>query len=64
MDFVQLSFFDDTAGLDRQESMESAVDELKNRFGKFVIQKAIMLTDPKLSNISPKDDHITNPFGN
>lgn len=64
MDFVQLSFFDDTAELDRQESMESAVDELKNRFGKFVIQKAIMLTDPKLSNISPKDDHITNPFGN
>ena len=64
MDFVQLSFFDDTAGLDRQESIESAVDGLKTRFGKFAVQKAIMLSDPELSNISPKDDHITNPFGN
>ena len=61
-DYVQLSLLPDVAQLQRQEELESAIDKLKNRYGSFTIQKGIMLTDKTLSNLDPKNDHITHPL--
>lgn len=46
----------------KQEELESAIDDLRNRFGRFTVQKGLMLTDRELSNLEPKDEHIIHPM--
>ena len=58
MDFVQLSLLPDVAKLQKQEELEAAMDNLRNRFGHFSVQKGIMLCNTELSNLDPKNDHI------
>lgn len=62
VDFVQLSLLPDVAQLQKQEELESAMDNLRNRFGHFSVQKGIMLCDTELSNLDPKNDHIIHPM--
>lgn len=63
VDYVQLSLLPDVAQLQRQEELETAVDNLRNRFGSFTLQKGIMLLDKSLSDLDPKNDHIIHPVG-
>ena len=58
MDFVQLSLLPDAAKLQKQEELETEIDNLRNRFGHFSVQKGMMLCDTELSNLDPKNDHI------
>ena len=62
VDFIQLSLLPDVAKLQKQEELESAMDNLRNRFGQFSVQKGIMLRDRELSNLDPKNDHIIHPM--
>ena len=62
MDFIQLSLLPDVAQLQKQEELESAMDNLRNRFGHFSVQKGMMLCDTELSNLNPKNDHIIHPM--
>lgn len=62
MDFIQLSLLPDVAQLQKQEELESAMDNLRNRFGHFSIQKGMMLCDSELSNLDPKNEHIIHPM--
>lgn len=62
VDYVQLSLLPDVAQLQKQEELESAMDNLRNRFGHFSLQKGLMLTDRELSNFDPKNDHIIHPM--
>ena len=62
VDYVQLSLLPDVAQLQKQEELESAMDNLRNRFGHFSLQKGLMLTDRELSNLDPKNDHIIHPM--
>lgn len=62
VDYVQLSLLPDVAQLQKQEELESAMDNLRNRFGHFSLQKGLMLTDRELSNLDPKHDHIIHPM--
>ena len=62
MDFVQLSLLPDVAKLQKQEELEAAMDNLRNRFGHFSVQKGMMLNDKELSNLDPKNDHIIHPM--
>lgn len=62
VDYVQLSLLPDVAQLQKQEELESAIDNLRNRFGHFTVQKGLMLTDRELSNLDPKNEHIIHPM--
>lgn len=59
----QLSFFPDMISLQKQEALERSVDGIKRRFGNFALQRGIMLTDPKLSGLNPKEEHTIHPVG-
>ena len=61
-DYVQLSLLPDVQKLQKQESLEAAMDKLRNRFGYFSVQKGLMLTDRELSNLDAKNDHIIHPM--
>lgn len=60
---IQLSLFPDRIAQQRQEDLEDTIDQIRNRFGHFAVQRGIMLTDPILSNIDPKGEHIIHPVG-
>ena len=62
VDFIQLSLLPDVAKLQKQEELELAMDNLRNRFGHFSVQKGLMLTDKELSGLDPKNDHIIHPM--
>ena len=59
----QLDMFSDQQWREKLEKAERAVDEIRDRFGYFAIQKGILLKDRKLTGINPKDDHIIFPAG-
>ena len=61
-DYVQLSLLPDVQKLQKQESLEAAMDKLHNRFGYFSVQKGLMLTDRELSDLDAKNDHIIHPM--
>lgn len=62
VDYVQLSLLPDVAQLQKQEELESVMDDLRNRFGHFTLQKGLLLTDRELSDLDPKNDHIIHPM--
>jgi DNA polymerase-4 len=60
---MQLSLFGDEERRQKQETIERTVDDLRRRFGHFVIQRASVLADAPLGGINPKGDHIIHPVG-
>lgn len=44
----QLQFFSDAATVERKEKLESVVEELRSRFGKYVIQPACLCQNIKI----------------
>jgi len=58
---TQLSLFEDNKKRLRQESLDKTTDALKNRFGNFIINTAVMLKDTTLSGFNPKADHTIHP---
>lgn len=60
---VQLSMFVDENRRIRRQSLEKTVDQLRGRFGNFSVRRAVTLTDPVLSGINPKDEHVIFPVG-
>jgi DNA polymerase-4 len=59
----QLSLFDDETPRRRAEALESAVDDIRRRFGYHAIGRAIFLKDASIGLINPKDDHTIHPVG-
>ena len=57
----QLSFIPDDQREEKGIQLERTVDDIRRRFGHFSIQKALMLTDRKLTSLNPKDDHVIHP---
>jgi DNA polymerase IV len=45
----------------RQESLERTVEDLRRRYGHFVVQRGLMLKDTRLSDLAPKEDHVIFP---
>lgn len=60
---LQMSLFQDDQRRDRWERIDAAVDELRQRYGYMSVQRALMLTDPLLGKINPKDGHTVHPVG-
>lgn len=57
----QISFLDDYIKEEKQLKLEEAVDSIRNRFGHYSVQKGIVLSNPTLSAINPKEEHIIHP---
>ena len=45
----------------RQEALERTVEDLRRRYGHFVVQRGLMFQDRRLSNLAPKEDHVIFP---
>ena len=60
-EYEQLSLLPEISSIQRQEALESAIDNIRNRFGHFSIQTGLQLSDRQLSSLNPKDDHIIHP---
>ena len=57
----QLSLFPEIAAIQRQETLESAVDDIRSRFGHISIRNGLLLSDSQLSSLNPKEDHVIHP---
>ncbi len=57
----QLSLLPEISDIQRQETLESTIDTIRNRFGHFSIQKGLLLSDRQLSSLNPKEDHVIHP---
>lgn len=57
----QLSLLPDISAIQKQETIESAIDNIRSRFGHFSVQRGILLTDRQLSSLNPREDHVIHP---
>jgi len=60
---VQLSLFRDDQRKEKRERLDQAVEQLRERFGYSCVKRAVLLADPVLGAINPKDDHTVHPVG-
>lgn len=56
---IQLDLFGDDPTV--KEQLEKTIDDIRQRFGPYSIQRCSMLTDQQLSGFNPKDDHVIHP---
>lgn len=59
----QLSLFEDEAPRKRAEAAETAVDDIRRRFGYRAIGRALFLKDRSIGLLAPKDDNTIHPVG-
>lgn len=60
---VQLSLLPEERNMQRQDRLERAVEELRERYGRTSVQRGIMYIDTTLSRLDPKNDHPSYPMG-
>lgn len=58
---MQLSFLPEDASRQKRQMLEQTVDDIRERYGHFAIQRAIMLYDRALGKINPEDEHVIHP---
>ncbi len=54
----QLSFLPEVTAIQRQESLESAVDSIRNKFGNGAIQKGLVMTEQSLAEFNPQNEYV------
>lgn len=59
----QEDLFTDYAMREKQMALDSAVDDIRRRFGFQSIQRGLMYSDKLLSSVNEKEDHIVHPKG-
>lgn len=59
----QLSFLPEEQRTQKIEVLERTVDGLRARFGHGCIRRGLLLTDPFLAGVNPKEDHVIHPVG-
>ena len=58
---LQISFLPEFEKMQKKEEEERTIDNIRRRFGHFSVQRGIMLSDPDLSGINPKERHTIHP---
>lgn len=48
---------------EKQRKMDTAVDEIRQRFGYYSIQRGLMYEDRVLSALNAKEEHTVHPHG-
>ncbi|MEG0177793.1 DNA polymerase Y family protein [Anaerorhabdus sp.] len=56
----QTSFFEQKKDVTRKQ-LELAIDEIRNRFGHYYVQRGCVLQDDDLNRLNPKSDHVIFP---
>ena len=62
-DPVQTNLYESLEQRHKKERLELAIDDIRRRFGHYSINRAITTSDPTLTNINPKEDHVIHPTG-
>ena len=63
-DFVsneQISFADTIKNRKKQQSLQEAVEKIRQRFGRLSVQRAIIMRDPRMKEINIIEDHVIHP---
>lgn len=60
-DPVQLDLLGNEEKRMRTETLERSVDDLRRRYGHQVIQRGVVLANPRFAAINPKEDHTIHP---
>ena len=58
---IHYSTFYDPEKLAKLETLDRAADKIRYQYGYHAIRRGIVLLDPLLSGINPKDDHTIHP---
>ncbi|SCP98611.1 DNA polymerase IV [Anaerobium acetethylicum] len=58
----QLDLFQNIEVREKQKKMDTAVDEVRRRFGFYSIQRGLMFQDRALSAVNAKEDHKVHPL--
>jgi DNA polymerase-4 len=58
---MQLSFLPEEASRQKRQILEQTIDGIRERYGHFAIQRAIMLYDRGLGKINPEEEHVLHP---
>ena len=61
--FGKISFEYSAEKQEEIEKLESAIDSVRNRFGYYSVQRAVMYKDRFLSHCDAKGDHMIHPHG-
>jgi DNA polymerase-4 len=59
----QLSLLEEDRRHERLACVERALDDIRNRYGYWAIQRGMMLGDPSLTHLDAKDEHIVAQVG-
>lgn len=60
-EYRQLSFLEDAVEDQKHENLEYAIDNIRQKFGHYSIQRGIMLLDKELSHLDPITEHTIYP---
>lgn len=60
---IQLNIFDDETKRIKAEKIDMVMDDIRNKYGHYKIQRCVTLMDKDLTNFNPKRDHIVHPEG-
>lgn len=61
IEYRQLSFLKESTIDQRQEDLERCIDQIRQRYGHYAIQRGIMLMDTALSHLDPIAEHTIYP---
>lgn len=61
--FDKTRLFSSVEKREKQMKMDSAVDEIRKRFGFYSIQRGLMYRDRILSAVNAKEEHTVHPHG-
>lgn len=60
-DAEQMGLFDQPTTREKQANLQAAVENIRSRFGRNSVQRAIVLKDERMKDIDIVNDHIINP---
>ena len=58
---MQLDMFGNAKKQEKLEAVDGAIDGIRKRFGFRSIQRGIVLSEPAIAKINPKEEHTIHP---
>ena len=59
----QWDLFSDQALYEKRRRVDAAVDNIRERYGFYSLQRGMMLQDPQLSELNAREEHTVHPHG-
>ena len=58
---VQMDLFGHQAHREKQHRLDCALDSIRRRYGNLSVVRGVVLAEPRLARVDPKDDHTIHP---